>query len=534
MSFKQALKAKLPFTRRGLEDYLDEKLALMQRQQADNIQDQIEGLIAKLAQEMNAQLDRRINDLQSAVIAQLTEELNAQLHRRINDLDSAITFQTEALTAQFAQEINAQLDRRTNDLQSAVIAQLTEELNAQLHRRVNDLDSAITFQTEALTAQFAQEINAQLDRRTNDLQSAVIAQLTEELNAQLHRRVNDLDSAITFQTEALTAQFAQEMNVQLHRRINDLQGAVEVQTRTQTENLFGCLKEEMNLQFHRRTNDLDKAITSVRNELYGFFRRFPKTMLSFEVALAEHCNLNCVGCSHFSPLAPPSFISLEEFTNDFKRMACLFGGRTQQVKLLGGEPLLNQEINKYLVVARECFPNAEIQIITNGLLLPQMNEAFWESCKQNRIVIAPTKYPVKFDYDAAERLANDHDVEYCYFADREVTKVFGKYPLDLKGLQDGEGNYRMCFVANSCIYLQHGHLYTCPIAPTAHYLNEAFGTQLLESPYDSIDIYQAESAEEILEFLAKPIPFCRYCRRDIVIDDIPWSQSKRELSEWTL
>ena len=504
MSFKQKLKMRLPFTRKGLEDYLDEKLTLMQRQQAENIQSNVKALSAQLAQ-----------------------EINAQLHRRINDLDGVIAFQTEALKAYFGQETNEQLDRRTNDLQSAVIAHLTEELNAQLHRRINDLDGVIAFQTEALKAYFSQETNEQLDRRTNDLQSAVIAQLTEELNAQLHRRTNDLQSAII-------TQLAEELNAQFHRRINDLQGAMEAQAKAQTEELFARLKEEMNLQLHRRTNDLDRAVSSVKNELYGFFRRFPKTMLSFEVALAEHCNLNCVGCNHFSPLAPPSFIALKEFTRDFRQMADLFGERTQQVKLLGGEPLLNRDINKYLPVARECFPKAEIVIVTNGLLLPQMDPSFWEACRENQIVISPTKYPVNFDYGAAEELAKSHNVKYRYFAEKEVSRTFEKYALDPQGLQDCEGNYRMCFMANSCIHLLHGRLYTCPIAPTAHYMNDAFGTQIRESPQDSIDIYQASSAEEILEFLAKPIPFCRYCRRDLMIDDIPWRQSKRELSEWTV
>lgn len=327
-----------------------------------------------------------------------------------------------------------------------------------------------------------------------------------------------LDEKLALMQNTIVEQLTQELNSQLDRRINDLQGSVVEQLTTQTA-------EEMNRQFHRRTNDLDRAITSV-------FRFFPKTMLSFEIALAEHCNLNCVGCSHFSPLASPSFVDFEEFTNDIKRMAYLCGEHTRQVKLLGGEPLLNPDISKYLPVVRQCFPQAEIMILTNGLLLPQMDEIFWEACRENHIVITPTKYPINFDYDVAEGLAKVHGVEYRIY--RTATKTFSKFPFDLQGAQVIEGNFRLCDIANACPYLQHGRLYTCPTAPTAHYLNEAFGTQLRESEYDSIDIYQAKSAEEILEFLAKPIPFCRYCRRDIVIDDIPWGQSKRELSEWTL
>ena len=458
MSFKEKLKMKFPFTRKGLEDHLNEQLTLMRQQQ--------------------------------------TEEISTELDRYICDLQQSIESQSGLL-----------------------FARLKEELEFQFHRKTNDLQQVIESQTAS---------------QTEDL----FAQLQEEMNLQFHRRINDLQQVIedqaTSQTEDLFVRLKEEINLQFHRRINDLQQAIKAQIENQSEELFTQLKEEINQQFHRRTNDLDRAVTSVKNELYGFFRRFPKTMLSFEVALAEHCNLNCVGCNHFSPLAPPTFANIEEFTSDLGQMKSLFGERVQRIKLLGGEPLLHPNINKFLLVARDCFPYAEIMIVTNGLILPKMDESFWKICKENRIVIEPTKYPVNFDYDAVEQLAKTYEVEYNYFAEKSSTKVFEKYVIDPNGLQDCEGNYRMCFMANSCVHLLHGHLYTCPIAPTAHYLNEAFGTQLRENPNDSIDIYQAKSAEEILEFLAKPIPFCRYCRRDIVVDDIPWRQSKRELSEWTL
>ena len=456
------------------------------------------------------------------------------MEARFLDLQQAMEFQVKAQT-------------------ELLFIQLRDEMSLEFHRQIDDLQQAVESQSgaqaEHLFEQLKEETNLQLHRRINDLQQAVesqsgaqaehlFEQLREEMNLQLHRRINDLQQAVenqtAAQTEKLFAQIREEMNHQFHCRTNDLQQAVESQIKIQAELLFGRLKEEMNQQLHKRTNDLDHAISSVKNELYGFFRFLPKTMLNFEVALAEHCNLNCVGCNHFSPLVSSSFANLEEFTRDFKRMAHLFGERTQRIKLLGGEPLLNRDINKYLLVARQCFPVAEIMIITNGLLLPKMDESFWKICRENQITLAPTKYPVSFDYDAVEELAKAHQVRYFYFAEKEDAGMFEKYAIDPQGLQDCEGNYRMCFMANSCVHLLHGHLYTCPIAPTAHYLNEAFGTQLRESPHDSIDIYQAKSAEEILEFLAKPIPFCRYCRRDIIINDIPWSQSKRELSEWTI
>ena len=45
-----------------------------------------------------------------------------------------------------------------------------------------------------------------------------------------------------------------------------------------------------------------------------------------------------------------------------------------------------------------------------------------------------------------------------------------------------------------------------------------------------IDIYKAESIDEILKFIVNPIPFCKYCNLDST--PIEWGLSKKEISEW--
>lgn len=274
---------------------------------------------------------------------------------------------------------------------------------------------------------------------------------------------------------------------------------------------------------HRRSDRLEEIDN----------RYTPRSDISFEVALAEHCNLRCAGCDHFSPIAEPEFADIKEFERDFSRLSELFNGQAQEIHLLGGEPLLNPDIVLFLQVARKSFPQAIIDITTNGLLLKQMSEEFWTVCRDNKIVIRPTKYPVNLDYDALETLAAEHNVEYQYFGNTNTTiKTLNKYPLDINGLQDARRSFRLCHRANNCIYLQHGRLYTCTVAPTIRHLNKKFGLNLIERSEDSIDIYSAKSAREILEFLAKPIPFCRYCMPEKVQNGLVWRQSEGKLSEW--
>lgn len=60
-------------------------------------------------------------------------------------------------------------------------------------------------------------------------------------------------------------------------------------------------------------------------------------------AVAYHCNLRCSGCVHLSPYSRKHFPSLESFTADLNQLSR--GFHAPFIDLLGGEPLLNPEIN---------------------------------------------------------------------------------------------------------------------------------------------------------------------------------------------
>jgi hypothetical protein len=53
------------------------------------------------------------------------------------------------------------------------------------------------------------------------------------------------------------------------------------------------------------------------------------------------------------------------------------------------------------------------------------------------------------------------------------------------------------------------------------------------SDRDSIDIYKAQSAQEIFEFLSKPIPFCKFCYVEKRSFGHKWERSQKDIREWT-
>ena len=259
----------------------------------------------------------------------------------------------------------------------------------------------------------------------------------------------------------------------------------------------------------------------------------PRKRLYFETNITKHCNLNCKGCDHFAPVAEPEFLVPEEYTQDVNRLSELFHGDAERIVILGGEPLLHPEIVRFLEPTRRAFPQAPIWIATNGTLVERMPETFWEACRDNRIGILATHYPISIDYDALGKFVRAKSVDYQFVGSSEAGRTLWKFPLDLTGTQNPQESFDACRNANTCLTLEHGRLYTCSIAPNVSVFNRAFGQQLQLTEEDGIDIYKAENGQEILEAMARPMPFCRYCdvrRREY---DHPWEVSKRSMEEWT-
>jgi hypothetical protein len=209
------------------------------------------------------------------------------------------------------------------------------------------------------------------------------------------------------------------------------------------------------------------------------------------------------------------------------------------MSLAGGEPLLHPAITEFLTIARSNFVRygggGRIYIITNGLLLLKQPDSFWQCCNKNSIEISLTKYPIKLDFNKIAEKAKEHDVTLTFMYDTDsLEKNMHHLPFDLSGGQNIKKSFGVCFFANYyCITLKDGKLYTCSIPTTIHIFNEYFGKDLKVSENDSINIYRASNVDEILDFLRKPIQFCRYCDWKNIETRLDWRVSKKEISEWT-
>jgi MoaA/NifB/PqqE/SkfB family radical SAM enzyme len=262
----------------------------------------------------------------------------------------------------------------------------------------------------------------------------------------------------------------------------------------------------------------------------------PFSVLTVQIHLAEHCNINCAGCDHFSNIAKKEFVNIKSFEKDLNRLAELTNKNVNTIILLGGEPLLHPEVIQLIELTGKYFNRTtRICLYTNGILLSEQPPEFWKCAKENGLVINISHYPIKLNINKIKELSVQYSVtvgyggEVNYFREIAPKYMYKKY-YDLTGKGDITENFNLCSLANNCITLKNGRLYPCSNAAHSEHFFNKFGF-LKKCAKDSINIHKADNAEELINFVSKPIPFCRFCGK--TERNVEWKQSTGEISEYT-
>ena len=192
---------------------------------------------------------------------------------------------------------------------------------------------------------------------------------------------------------------------------------------------------------------------------------------------------------------------------------------------MGGEPLLNPEVDKYCYMARKAFPYAEIAIATNGLLVPSMSDETLRAIKENDIVLSISNYTCLDENKILSFLA-DHGIKKCEL--RNGKQVFMKN-LNPKGDLDPNEVFRACS-KRVCTALRDGMIAACIQPFCIRYFNETYKTSLSDG--GAINIYDNDiDGYRIIEHLSRSMDACRYCGYE---EPFEWAVSTRPvpMSDW--
>lgn len=231
-----------------------------------------------------------------------------------------------------------------------------------------------------------------------------------------------------------------------------------------------------------------------------------------EMHIADYCNLNCKGCTHFSPIFAKVLPDFEERIKDVK----LLKEKIPHVlifSILGGEPFLNPEIDLYVTEVRKVFPNTFIQIVTNGLLIPKLEGRILECIKENKIAVQISEYkPTHKIIDRIEAKLKEHGVTY-YIQAYEAKEMFVK-PLSLSE----HSRYPQKCISEGCVNIWNGKISKCPTLMYIDQFNEKFNQNL---PNEGImQLEDCPEGFQLLDVLDKEVPLCRHC----VYYETEWEQ----------
>lgn len=251
-----------------------------------------------------------------------------------------------------------------------------------------------------------------------------------------------------------------------------------------------------------------------------------KSIELVEYHITNHCNLNCMGCSHFSPLSEQWFANVDEFEKDLKQLSSKI--HIINLRLFGGEPLLHNNINDFMDVSRKILPNTTISILTNGILLLDKIRMISSHIIKNNIVVELTKYPIKLNYHKIKNVLESININVKIENDFEKVKKLRHHIISKKTNKEFE-----CCMINSCsMQLKSGKLYLCPIQAYIDIFNNYFNENYVVNSEDIIDIYDKNTTDDIIfNTRYKKNSFCEHCSKPV--ENLDYNISKKHKKEWT-
>lgn len=257
-----------------------------------------------------------------------------------------------------------------------------------------------------------------------------------------------------------------------------------------------------------------------------------------QVILTKTCNLNCKGCTHFANLFNKQLDNdntypIQKLKEDLRKVS--ENTEIFRLRLLGGEPLLYPELKEAIASSRECFPNADIRVVTNGLLLMKASEELFQCLNHYNIGLDISLYqPTMRIKQELVNLLQRNSVKY-HFEGMSNTEGIERFEKNIRteGVNNPEKAMSICH-GKQCLTLLHGRLYKCPFEALSYKFYQYFN-QNIDYRNDGYNINK--DTIDWTDFLDKvymcPVEACKHCSEKIEFFD--WSTTcSPEYSDWTV
>lgn len=221
---------------------------------------------------------------------------------------------------------------------------------------------------------------------------------------------------------------------------------------------------------------------SYRSEFKDVFEGY-----HLEIQVVNHCNLNCSGCNHFSPLAKKWFMPIEEFIENL----ILIKQKLPSIKelmILGGEPTLHPQLAKLCLIARTLFPDIIISILTNGLVLQDWTFQQFEEIYSSNVSFCVSQY-YEQDYGWLPEIKARYPG--LLSLESKARFVFDSDLVNVDGTENGKENFFSCSKHKlPCFTIKNKKIYICPFSAHIEHFCDRFNVSIPEHPSDYLDLTQ--------------------------------------------
>ena len=226
-----------------------------------------------------------------------------------------------------------------------------------------------------------------------------------------------------------------------------------------------------------------------------------------EINPVEHCNLSCRSCSHLSPIQPRYAVDADDLEHHLGLLGRHYHSRW--LRLVGGEPLLHDNLQGVLEAVRRSGIADKITVVTNGVLLPQMPDSFWRLVDRVDVSQYPGKRLSADAIEGCKRSARDHGARIYFDSVDSFRIAYSEAGASSSALVDRI--YASCGIVHElgCHTVARGYFYKCP---QSYFLPRTLPG--IDSAHDRLAISDAATfGHELRRLLARdtPLAACRHC-----------------------
>jgi hypothetical protein len=248
-----------------------------------------------------------------------------------------------------------------------------------------------------------------------------------------------------------------------------------------------------------------------------------------DIHITHNCNLTCESCSDFTNNGLSKMLSLEEAED----WMSLWNQRItpKNFLILGGEPTLHKDLEKFLYLSRKMWPKSNLILITNGFFI-HLHENLWKSLKDNNIILSFSFHDSSKEYMQRisknimliKKWQKDHGIIVSFNKEYEKwNTIYKGYGPNILPFEDNDPklSWDNCYMNGKCFQLHEGKIWKCPPITYLPLQKEKYGN-LLSHKWDPYLKYKPLeptcSDEDIIEFFNRQAEsVCGMCPSKAII-----------------